>query len=200
MAANQRQVAGTHYRSGGLQHWDIVSLMRLDYFQAQITKYVMRWKSKNGVQDLQKAQHFIEKYIEVNDQYKQIAPPADRADWLALLGATEPPAEPQPEPVNAEQAVAWLGRFNLRRGYDEHGAFQLTLSEWITKVGKLPAEYMVVPKEAVKPTGWAGFVFEGTKGGPDGEFDGYRCDKCHEHFKVLHLEPPVTHRCSLVVP
>jgi hypothetical protein len=36
----------------------------LDYFQAQITKYVMRWDKKNGLQDLEKAQHFLEKYIE----------------------------------------------------------------------------------------------------------------------------------------
>ena len=64
MSANDRQVAGKHYESK-IQHWDIVAEHDLDYFQAQITKYVMRWKLKNGIQDLQKAQHFIEKYIEL---------------------------------------------------------------------------------------------------------------------------------------
>jgi len=66
MSANDRQVAGTHYHAK-IQHWDLVHEHNLDYFQAQIIKYIMRWKKKNGVQDLLKAQHFLEKYIELQD-------------------------------------------------------------------------------------------------------------------------------------
>ena len=62
--ANDRQVGGNHY-VGSIQHWDVVVANDLDYFQAQITKYVIRWKNKNGLQDLKKAQHFLEKYIEL---------------------------------------------------------------------------------------------------------------------------------------
>lgn len=62
--ANSRQVAGNHYRSK-IQHWDFVVANDLDYFQGQITKYVVRWKKKNGLADLLKAQHFLQKYIEV---------------------------------------------------------------------------------------------------------------------------------------
>lgn len=64
MSANDRQVGGSHYGGGTQQHWDMVVQHDLDYFQGQITKYVMRWKAKNGLQDLEKAQHFLEKYIE----------------------------------------------------------------------------------------------------------------------------------------
>ena len=64
MSANERQVGGSHYGGGAQQHWDMVVQHDLDYFQGQITKYVMRWKAKNGLQDLEKAQHFLEKYIE----------------------------------------------------------------------------------------------------------------------------------------
>lgn len=67
MAANDRQEGGSHYKGGPLQHWDVVHAFELDYFQGQITKYVMRWKDKGGVQDLRKAQHFLEKYIELKD-------------------------------------------------------------------------------------------------------------------------------------
>jgi hypothetical protein len=68
-AANERQVGGSHYQKHGmLQHWDIVHKFKLDYFQGQITKYVMRWKDKNGIQDLKKAAHFLEKYIELNEE------------------------------------------------------------------------------------------------------------------------------------
>lgn len=67
-SANERQVGGEHYKGskGVVEHWDIVLQHELDYFQGQITKYVMRWKKKGGVQDLEKARHFLEKYIEVN--------------------------------------------------------------------------------------------------------------------------------------
>jgi len=63
--ANDRQVAGTHYtKQGAIQHWDVMALLRADYFQGQVTKYISRWKDKNGTEDLRKAQHFLEKYIE----------------------------------------------------------------------------------------------------------------------------------------
>lgn len=65
MAANDKQVAGGHYQKQKIQHWDYVVANDLDYFQGQITKYVSRWKDKNGIQDLEKAAHFLEKYIEV---------------------------------------------------------------------------------------------------------------------------------------
>lgn len=67
MSSNDKQVGGEHYKSP-IQHWDYVVANDLDYFQAQITKYVTRWKKKNGVQDLLKAQHFLEKYIELNSK------------------------------------------------------------------------------------------------------------------------------------
>ena len=68
--ANVRQVGGDHYKNGGEEHWDRVARLNLDYFQGQITKYVERWRKKNGVEDLKKAQHFLEKYIELVEQGK----------------------------------------------------------------------------------------------------------------------------------
>lgn len=64
--ANLVQIGGDHYKNGGEEHWDRVHRLGLDYFQAAITKYVERWKLKNGVQDLQKARHFLDKYIELH--------------------------------------------------------------------------------------------------------------------------------------
>ena len=66
MSANDKQVDGSHYRQEGtVQHWDFAASQNFDYFQGQITKYVTRWKKKNGLKDLEKALHFLEKYIEV---------------------------------------------------------------------------------------------------------------------------------------
>lgn len=79
--ANSRQVAGDHYRSS-IQHWDFVAANNLDYFQGQVTKYVARWKSKGGLQDLEKAHHFLQKYIELvkEGKYK----PNERAGLPAV--------------------------------------------------------------------------------------------------------------------
>lgn len=66
-AANDYQVAGIHYRTP-IQHWDFVAANDLDYFQGQITKYVTRWRKKNGIDDLYKARHFLQKYIELKEQ------------------------------------------------------------------------------------------------------------------------------------
>lgn len=65
--ANDRQVGGDHYKKAGEtgeEHWDRVSRLGLDYFQGCITKYVERWRDKGGVQDLEKARHYLDKYIE----------------------------------------------------------------------------------------------------------------------------------------
>lgn len=63
MTANERQVGGEHYREP-IQHWDLVLANKIPYMEAQIIKYVMRWQRKNGLQDLEKARHFLEKLIE----------------------------------------------------------------------------------------------------------------------------------------
>lgn len=63
--ANERQVGGSHYKTNGEEHWDRVYRLELDYFQACITKYVERWKKKNGIEDLEKARHYLDKYIEL---------------------------------------------------------------------------------------------------------------------------------------
>ena len=68
--ANETQVGGDHYKNmGHEQHWDLVLRYEWDYFQGQIIKYVMRWKTKHAtpekrLQDLKKARHFLDKYIE----------------------------------------------------------------------------------------------------------------------------------------
>lgn len=70
--ANETQIGGDHYKGaecphcgGSLEHWDLAWLFKWDNFQYAITKYVMRWREKHGLEDLKKAKHCIEKYIEV---------------------------------------------------------------------------------------------------------------------------------------
>lgn len=79
--ANDRQVGGTHYQRGGEQHWDrIWRLYGPGYFVGCITKYVERYKDKNGLEDLRKAQHFLEKLIELEGMEPKKADDGSFAD------------------------------------------------------------------------------------------------------------------------
>lgn len=74
--ANSRQEGGSHYRKvPGEQHWDrLVRLFGLPaarcYFIGNITSYVERYQDKNGIEDLKKARHYIDKLIELEENYK----------------------------------------------------------------------------------------------------------------------------------
>ena len=63
------QVSGNHYKSD-YQHWDWAIDMGIGPLEYSATKYICRHWKKNGVEDLKKAIHFIEKLIEVNDAGK----------------------------------------------------------------------------------------------------------------------------------
>lgn len=95
---NDTQVAGNHYKvesdKGNPQHWDLVATYGWDYFQAQVTKYLMRWKTKHKtpetrLEDLKKARHFLDKYIALEQAKLTPAGPAEVAainaigDWDA---------------------------------------------------------------------------------------------------------------------
>ena len=64
--ANEAQVGGNHYKTKAIQPWDYIVSNNLGYLEGCIVKYVSRYKEKGGVQDLEKAVHYLQKLIEVN--------------------------------------------------------------------------------------------------------------------------------------
>jgi hypothetical protein len=62
------QVGGDHYMDKAIQPWDYIVSNNLGFLEGNIVKYVTRWKDKNGVDDLRKAQHYLAKLIEVADE------------------------------------------------------------------------------------------------------------------------------------
>lgn len=87
MTANETQVGGSHY-DNILQHWDFVPLMGLGYFEGQITKYVTRARLKNGIQDYDKAIHFVDKLYELTIDFQEAGVRLPRpADVLQQMGA-----------------------------------------------------------------------------------------------------------------
>lgn len=65
----RKQVAGNHYNKHNIQVWDIIDEYGLDYYKGNILKYVLRNKM-DVYQDMEKAQHYIEKWLEVNKGLK----------------------------------------------------------------------------------------------------------------------------------
>lgn len=63
--ANDRQISGNHYMKQQVQPWDYIASNGLGFFEGNIVKYVTRWKDKGGVDDLKKAQHYLQKLIEI---------------------------------------------------------------------------------------------------------------------------------------
>lgn len=69
MSANEKQVAGTHYKTTGIQHWDLIHDNDVGYLAGNATKYLCRFRRKGGAQDLQKALHYVEKMIEKHNNF-----------------------------------------------------------------------------------------------------------------------------------
>lgn len=60
MSANEMQVGGNHYEAN-YQHWDLMLDLKTPCPVVYASKYVYRWRKKNGVQDLEKAVHCLRK-------------------------------------------------------------------------------------------------------------------------------------------
>jgi len=64
MGAFDSQVGGNHYKSFKIQPVEFIHINGLGYIAGNIIKYVCRYKSKNGIEDLRKARHYIDMLIE----------------------------------------------------------------------------------------------------------------------------------------
>lgn len=62
--ANDTQVAGNHYKQFKHETWDVILDWGLGYLDGNAVKYLSRWRHKNGLEDLKKARHYIDKLIE----------------------------------------------------------------------------------------------------------------------------------------
>lgn len=62
--ALKRQVGGSHYKSMAIQPVEFIVANGLGFCEGNAIKYVCRYKTKNGVEDLRKAIHYLELLIE----------------------------------------------------------------------------------------------------------------------------------------
>lgn len=62
--ANELQIGGEHYKALNPQPWDVISAWNLGFLDGNVVKYVARFRSKGGIEDLKKAKHYLDKLIE----------------------------------------------------------------------------------------------------------------------------------------
>lgn len=112
-----RQVGGNHYGGTEWQHWDWVEWNGLGYHEGQISRYVLRWRKKDGVKDLDKAVHHLDKLIE---QYHDarvrrrnrftIRGSFETTKTIELLNIMQTPAE---EGIIIYNLLIWSSDYNL---------------------------------------------------------------------------------------
>ncbi len=59
-------VSPQHYQQGNIQVIDFITDQKFDWIEGNIVKYISRYKTKNGVEDLKKAEFYIRRLIDEN--------------------------------------------------------------------------------------------------------------------------------------
>lgn len=70
--ANAKQIGGAHYVTKTVQPWTAMQAWMtreqfMGFLRGNAIKYLARCDDKGGVEDLKKAQHYLEKLIEMHD-------------------------------------------------------------------------------------------------------------------------------------
>ena len=74
MSAIKEQEGGDHYKNLAVQPVEYIHRNKIGFIEGNVIKYVTRWASKNGVEDLKKARHFLDLLIEMETDGDTRAP------------------------------------------------------------------------------------------------------------------------------
>lgn len=64
------QVGGEHYSDLKIQPIEYIYANNLNYFEGNVIKYITRWRKKGGISDLNKAKHYIDLLIHLENTDK----------------------------------------------------------------------------------------------------------------------------------
>jgi len=64
-AALKKQEGGDHYKAMKIQPIEYIHANGIGYIEGNVIKYVSRWRSKGGIEDLKKAKHYVELLMEL---------------------------------------------------------------------------------------------------------------------------------------
>lgn len=88
MTANKEQIGGRHYADMVIQPFEYIHKNGLGFAEGSVIKYVSRWRKKGGIQDLEKARHFIDLLIEMERVVpaEGVAQRQAAGEWIEWLG------------------------------------------------------------------------------------------------------------------
>jgi hypothetical protein len=64
MNITKKQIGGSHYKDMEIQPVEFILGNGLSFLEGNIIKYICRYKNKGGLQDLDKARHYLDMLIE----------------------------------------------------------------------------------------------------------------------------------------
>jgi hypothetical protein len=67
-SALDKQVSGGHYKALKIQPIEFLHANNIPFAEGCAIKYLCRWRDKGGIKDLEKAKHFIELLIELEER------------------------------------------------------------------------------------------------------------------------------------
>jgi hypothetical protein len=68
MSALSIQQGGGHYKDLAIQPVEYIHANGIPFIEGCVIKYVTRWRTKGGMGDLEKARHFIDLLIELEQK------------------------------------------------------------------------------------------------------------------------------------
>ena len=72
MSALDKQVGGSHYKDMAIQPVEYIHKNGLGFCEGNVVKYITRWKTKNGIEDLKKVIHYAELLIQMENASEDI--------------------------------------------------------------------------------------------------------------------------------
>jgi hypothetical protein len=83
------QISGTHYRKYTIQPTEFFYKNNIPFIEANIIKYTLRHREKNGLEDLLKAKHYLDILIELEyTNHESKEKPSNRKSKPRAKGVT----------------------------------------------------------------------------------------------------------------
>jgi hypothetical protein len=73
MSALDIQIQGSHYKHWHIQPVEFIHANGIPFIEGNFIKYLVRWREKGGVKDLEKAKHYIDLLIELESRRSETA-------------------------------------------------------------------------------------------------------------------------------
>lgn len=67
-SALEVQVGGSHYKGRAIQPVEFIHANNLPFIEGNCIKYLVRWRDKGGIKDLEKVKHYIDLLIELESK------------------------------------------------------------------------------------------------------------------------------------